>query len=44
MSVAPALWSHVSREEFTAERIASPTSAGITTGQLRCAAYRESWK
>ena len=31
-------------EEFTADRMASPTSAGITTGQLRCAAYLASWK
>ncbi len=42
--VAPALWSQVSIEEFTADRMASPTSAGITTGQFRCAAYFASWK
>ena len=42
--VAPALWSQVSIEEFTADRTASATSAGITTGQFRCAAYLASWK
>ena len=42
--VAPALWSQVSSEEFTAERTASATSAGITTGQFRWATYLASWK
>ncbi len=37
MSVPPADWSQVSREELTAERIASPSTAGMTTGQLRWA-------
>ncbi|MDI2023411.1 hypothetical protein PJL18_03959 [Paenarthrobacter nicotinovorans] len=36
--VAPALWSQVSMEEFTAESTASPTKAGMTTGQFKCAA------
>ncbi len=35
--VPPADWSQVSREELTAERIASPSTAGMTTGQLRWA-------
>ena len=35
--VPPAHWSQVSREELTAERIASPSRAGMTTGQLRWA-------
>lgn len=42
--VAPALWSQVSMEEFTADRMLSPTSAGMTTGQFRWAAYFASWK
>ena len=37
ISVAPALWSQVSSEEFTALSTASPSSAGMTTGQLRWA-------
>ncbi len=37
MSVPPADWSQVSREELTAERTASPSTAGMTTGQLRWA-------
>lgn len=35
MSVPPMDWSQVSREELTAERTASPSTAGMTTGQLR---------
>ncbi|CAM5621550.1 hypothetical protein STENM327S_02216 [Streptomyces tendae] len=37
MRVPPADWSQVSREELTADRTASPSTAGMTTGQLRCA-------
>jgi DNA-binding MarR family transcriptional regulator len=37
MRVAPALWSQVSSDEFTALSTASPSRAGSTTGQLRCA-------
>jgi hypothetical protein len=43
MWVPPTLWSKVSIEEFTEETISSATSAGMTTGQLRCAAYVGSW-
>lgn len=35
MRVPPALWSQVSREELIAESTASPSTAGMTTGQLR---------
>ena len=35
--VPPADWSQVSREELTAESTASPSTAGMTTGQLRWA-------
>ncbi len=37
MRVPPADWSQVSREELTAESTASPSTAGMTTGQLRWA-------
>lgn len=37
MRVPPADWSQVSREELTADRTASPSTAGMTTGQLRWA-------
>lgn len=37
MSVPPADWSQVSREELTADSTASPSTAGMTTGQLRWA-------
>lgn len=37
MRVPPADWSQVSREELTADSTASPSTAGITTGQLRWA-------
>ena len=37
MRVPPALWSQVSSEELTAESTASPSRAGMTTGQLRWA-------
>ncbi len=35
--VPPADWSHVSSEELTALSTASPSNAGMTTGQLRWA-------
>ncbi len=37
MRVPPADWSQVSSEELTAESTASPSTAGMTTGQLRWA-------
>jgi hypothetical protein len=37
-NVPPTLWSKVSRLELTALTNTSASSAGITTGQLRCAA------
>ena len=43
MNVPPTLWSKVSIEELTAAINSSPSSAGITTGQLRWAAYVGSW-
>ena len=37
ISVPPPLWSQVSSEELIGARIVSASSAGIATGQLRCA-------
>ena len=41
--VPPTLWSKVSSEEFTEETNSSASSAGMTTGQFRWAAYVGSW-
>ena len=43
MKVAPALWSNVSRLEFTPLMKTSAASAGMTTGQFRWAAAVGSW-
>jgi hypothetical protein len=43
MKVAPALWSKVSRLELTPLMRTSAIRAGMTTGQLRCAAAVGSW-
>lgn len=42
-NVPPTDWSKVSRLELTADTNTSASSAGITTGQLRWAAYDGSW-